>query len=353
MTLPATSPLELAELTVTVYRAPVARPVRTAFGAMTDRPAVIVRARTADGTTGHGEIWCNFPTCGAEHRARLVTSLLGAAGGRPQLAQPGGGVCGADPARRARGAPGRRARAARPGDRRHRHRALGPRGAAGRTAALAPAGRPGRRPPAGLCQRHQSGSGGRAGAGRERAPAIGRSSSRSASAARPISAISPRCARRSGRRRRSRSTPTRPGSSPRRPLMSRALAAFDPLWLEEPIAADSPLEDWQRLAASRADAARRRRESARRCPVRCGDRRGRARDLPAGRRQMGRHHRLPAARAAGARGRPALLPALPRRRHRPARLGPPAGRCRRRRPARDRLQSQPVTRGSCDASSIT
>ena len=76
MTLPATPPLEIAELTVTVYRAPVARPVRTAFGAMTDRPAVIVRARTADGATGHGEIWCNFPTCGAEHRARLVTSFL-------------------------------------------------------------------------------------------------------------------------------------------------------------------------------------------------------------------------------------------------------------------------------------
>ncbi len=76
MTLPATPPFEIAELTVTVYRAPVARPVRTAFGAMTDRPAVIVRARTADGATGHGEIWCNFPTCGAEHRARLVTSLL-------------------------------------------------------------------------------------------------------------------------------------------------------------------------------------------------------------------------------------------------------------------------------------
>jgi len=76
MTLPTTPPLELAALTVSVYRAPVAQPVRTAFGAMTDRPAVIVRARTADGTIGHGEIWCNFPTCGAEHRARLVTSFL-------------------------------------------------------------------------------------------------------------------------------------------------------------------------------------------------------------------------------------------------------------------------------------
>ena len=30
--------------------------------------------------------------------------------------------------------------------------------------------------------------------------------------------------------------------------MSRALARYAPLWLEEPIAADSPVEDWQRLA---------------------------------------------------------------------------------------------------------
>jgi D-galactarolactone cycloisomerase len=76
MILPDTAPLEIAVLEVAVYRAPVTRPVRTAFGAMTDRPAVVVRATDRDGATGYGEIWCNFPTCGAEHRARLVTSFL-------------------------------------------------------------------------------------------------------------------------------------------------------------------------------------------------------------------------------------------------------------------------------------
>lgn len=50
--------------------------MKTAFGIMTDRPAVIVRAVDQDGTTGYGEIWSNFPQCGAEHRARLVTSAL-------------------------------------------------------------------------------------------------------------------------------------------------------------------------------------------------------------------------------------------------------------------------------------
>jgi D-galactarolactone cycloisomerase len=64
-------------LSFSVYRAPVAQPVRTAFGAMTERPAVIVRAE-ADDAVGFGEIWCNFPTCGAEHRARLADSAFAA-----------------------------------------------------------------------------------------------------------------------------------------------------------------------------------------------------------------------------------------------------------------------------------
>jgi len=78
------SAFTLQALEVTVYRAPVERPVRTAFGVMTDRPAVIVRAFGEDGTVGFGEVWCNFPECGAEHRARLVTSALAPlAVGRP------------------------------------------------------------------------------------------------------------------------------------------------------------------------------------------------------------------------------------------------------------------------------
>jgi L-alanine-DL-glutamate epimerase-like enolase superfamily enzyme len=51
-------------------------PVRTSFGVMHDRPMVIVQADAEDGLTGWGEIWCNFPAVGAEHRARLVESVL-------------------------------------------------------------------------------------------------------------------------------------------------------------------------------------------------------------------------------------------------------------------------------------
>ena len=64
--------IKLAALETLVFRAPVETPVRTSFGTMRDRPAVLVRAVAEDGTEGWGEIWCNFPAVGAEHRARLA-----------------------------------------------------------------------------------------------------------------------------------------------------------------------------------------------------------------------------------------------------------------------------------------
>ena len=39
---------------------------------MTNRPAVFVRIEDDDGIVGWGEIWCNFPNCAAEHRAKLL-----------------------------------------------------------------------------------------------------------------------------------------------------------------------------------------------------------------------------------------------------------------------------------------
>jgi L-alanine-DL-glutamate epimerase-like enolase superfamily enzyme len=41
---------------------------------MLDRPAVFVRLEDQIGTVGWGEIWCNWPACGADHRARLLTT---------------------------------------------------------------------------------------------------------------------------------------------------------------------------------------------------------------------------------------------------------------------------------------
>lgn len=66
----------LTVLEARVFRAPVDVPVRTSFGLMLDRPAVLVRAVDEEGTEGWGEIWCNFPSVGAEHRARLATHTV-------------------------------------------------------------------------------------------------------------------------------------------------------------------------------------------------------------------------------------------------------------------------------------
>jgi D-galactarolactone cycloisomerase len=70
------SPIRLARLEALVFRAPIEKPVVTSFGTMRDRPMTLVRAVDQDGVEGWGEIWCNFPTVGAEHRARLVSSVL-------------------------------------------------------------------------------------------------------------------------------------------------------------------------------------------------------------------------------------------------------------------------------------
>jgi D-galactarolactone cycloisomerase len=69
-------PFTVASLRAIVLRAPIARPVRTAFGTMPDRPALVVRAEDTDGTVGWGEVWCNFPSCGAAHRARLIETEI-------------------------------------------------------------------------------------------------------------------------------------------------------------------------------------------------------------------------------------------------------------------------------------
>lgn len=69
-------PLKLARADALVFRAPIAEPVQTSFGIMYDRPAVLVRIESVEGVVGWGEIWCNFPSVGAEHRARIFQSCI-------------------------------------------------------------------------------------------------------------------------------------------------------------------------------------------------------------------------------------------------------------------------------------
>jgi L-alanine-DL-glutamate epimerase-like enolase superfamily enzyme len=70
------APFRIESLRALVYRCPIDTPVVTSFGLMRDRPMVLVRAQDDSGAVGWGEIWCNFPSVGAEHRARLLTQVL-------------------------------------------------------------------------------------------------------------------------------------------------------------------------------------------------------------------------------------------------------------------------------------
>jgi len=59
-----------------LLRAPIERPVLAAVGTISTRPALFVRLTASDGAHGWGEVWCNFPPPGAEHRARLLRAIF-------------------------------------------------------------------------------------------------------------------------------------------------------------------------------------------------------------------------------------------------------------------------------------
>lgn len=67
----------LSRLDVHVFRVPLDQPVTTSFGAMRDRPAVFVRIEDVHGAFGWGEVFANWPAAGAEHRARLLVEDMG------------------------------------------------------------------------------------------------------------------------------------------------------------------------------------------------------------------------------------------------------------------------------------
>jgi L-alanine-DL-glutamate epimerase-like enolase superfamily enzyme len=71
-----TSPFTIRRIEAFCYRTPLATPVVTSFGSMRDRPALFVRVEDGDGQSGWGEVWCNFPSMGAEHRTRLINETL-------------------------------------------------------------------------------------------------------------------------------------------------------------------------------------------------------------------------------------------------------------------------------------
>lgn len=84
----AATELRLERIEAFVFRAPADPPVQTSFGIMRDRPALLLRAIADDGAEGWGEVWCNFPTVGAEHRARMALTYLPPLACGPQWTSP-------------------------------------------------------------------------------------------------------------------------------------------------------------------------------------------------------------------------------------------------------------------------
>ena len=68
--------VNITQLEVVIKRFSIDTPVKTSFGTMTERPAVFVRIQDDTGAMGYGEIWCNFPACGADHRAKLFQTEI-------------------------------------------------------------------------------------------------------------------------------------------------------------------------------------------------------------------------------------------------------------------------------------
>ena len=65
-------PIKPVSVEAFAFRVPIAAPIKVSFGTFRDRPMVLVRIVDAGGAEGWGEIWCNWPAVGAEHRARLA-----------------------------------------------------------------------------------------------------------------------------------------------------------------------------------------------------------------------------------------------------------------------------------------
>lgn len=58
------------------FRHMLAQPIPSTMGPMSCRPAIMLRIEDADGAHGWGEIWCNFPPDGDLHRTRLAINVL-------------------------------------------------------------------------------------------------------------------------------------------------------------------------------------------------------------------------------------------------------------------------------------
>jgi D-galactarolactone cycloisomerase len=65
-----------ARIEVFHYKAAIRQPIVTSFGSIPARNALLIRIEVADGASGWGEVWANFPPSGAESKLRLLETVI-------------------------------------------------------------------------------------------------------------------------------------------------------------------------------------------------------------------------------------------------------------------------------------
>lgn len=66
----------IARIETFLFRAEVNEPVKTSFGSIPRRSALLVRVEDRDGAHGWGEVWCNFPPYSADNKMRLFETVI-------------------------------------------------------------------------------------------------------------------------------------------------------------------------------------------------------------------------------------------------------------------------------------
>ncbi len=68
--------LKIREATVYLYQVKVQNPIVSSFAVMRQRTSLFIKLVDESGVHGWGEIWCNFPRDGGEHRARVFGDVF-------------------------------------------------------------------------------------------------------------------------------------------------------------------------------------------------------------------------------------------------------------------------------------
>ncbi len=84
-----TEPIRIARIESVRLRAEVSGLPSSSLGAMRARNGLLVRVEDADGVSGWGEVWCNFPPHASQSRQQLLQNVIGPELIGRSFAQPG------------------------------------------------------------------------------------------------------------------------------------------------------------------------------------------------------------------------------------------------------------------------